>query len=294
MFKEHSTRSALCQLQARCAFAQLMALFGPSCASLVPVASLSRSGPGLTADDACPHARQRKLSLGRVPSRAALAPWAHPARGPTNRRRAPQWHPPQKALCPPARASAARPRLVAAALARRLHVEHEIVDVPLPRTAIPEKDLPNMLIVCRPARRERMRVGVLLTRVGVVRDLRLLDRRSRPHLLVEEVEVAHVPLSITPPANQLGHVRHRAFSPPPHTAVERSVVIRVVAQRVDLGARLYPRLDREALPRIEPRVGVAHDKTIDGFVCGHQEAPEHAADAAAHTPARLHVDKLDR
>ena len=126
---------------------------------------------------------------------------------------------------PVCHASAACPGLVASTSARRLCLEHEIVDVPLARQSVAKENLrrvpiarlghaqdtlsaclassgrsrethssyicaregveahlPNMLVVRRPTRRERMRIGVLGTRVRVVRDLRVLDRLPRPHL----------------------------------------------------------------------------------------------------------------
>mmetsp|Transcript_50758 Transcript_50758/g.140496 ORF Transcript_50758/g.140496 Transcript_50758/m.140496 type:complete len:201 (-) Transcript_50758:100-702(-) len=149
-----------------------------------------------------------------------------------------------------------------------------------------------MLEVGRAARRERARVGVLGARVGIVGHLRALDVAPRPHLLVEEVEVAHVRVAVGPRRDELLHVGHGAPHAAPHAAVERPVVVGVVAQRVDAQARGGPLLDGEALARVEAAVRIAHDETVDTRVGCNEESPEHAADAAAHALVLIHPDEL--
>mmetsp|Transcript_15725 Transcript_15725/g.50415 ORF Transcript_15725/g.50415 Transcript_15725/m.50415 type:complete len:327 (+) Transcript_15725:102-1082(+) len=178
---------------------------------------------------------------------------------------------------------------------RRGDAQHEVVDVALPRRPVAEKHLSDVLEVCRPLRGEGLRVGVLVARVRVVRQLRVLY--ARPHALLEKVKVGHVLVACRPAGDERCHVGHGVARAAPHAAVERSVVVRVVADRVHELARGDPLLHREPLSRVEPRVRVANNEPVHARVRRDEEAPEHAADLAARRARQLgrravHVDHL--
>ena len=83
-----------------------------------------------------------------------------------------------------------------------------------------------------------------------------------PDLHVQKVEIAHIGVPVLPLPDEILHVGHARLGPAPHAPVERALVVRVVAERVQSVSRRDPLLDGEPLSWVQPRVGVSHDETV--------------------------------
>ena len=157
----------------------------------------------------------------------------------------------------------------------------EAVPVDIPRSApVPRiKNLADVLVVVRALRGERFRIGVLAARVRVVGQLGVLD--AGPDDLVQKLEVAAVALLVGELADVLGDAPwNTPLGTAPEPAVQRPVVVRVVADRVDLLATAHPLGHGVRFPRVQARVRVPHNKPLHGLVVRDQKPPEHARDGS--------------